>query len=321
MGPTFVEALERIWDGGDALLPVDPRLPRPALRQLFDALHPGRVIDENGDELELEGGRPVDDGDALVIATSGSTGDPKGVVHTHASVAASARASSERLDVEPERDRWLACLPLSHIGGLSVITRALITDTPLEVHPRFDAESVAAAARRGATLISVVPTTLARIDPTPFRALVVGGAAPMGSLPPNAVTSYGMTETGSAVVYDGRPLDGVELRVDGDELFVRGPMLIRAYRDGVDPKDADGWLATGDSATITSDGLVTVHGRLDDLIITGGENVWPAAVERVLAAAGGVAEVAVIGRPDPEWGQRVVAVVVASDPADPADAR
>jgi O-succinylbenzoic acid--CoA ligase len=316
-GRAFVETLERIWNRGDALLPVDPRLPRAAQRLLLDAMHPGRLVDETGDEIRLEGVRPVDDGDALVVATSGSTGDPKGVVHTHASVAASAVASSARLEVDPDHDRWLACLPLVHIGGLSVITRALITGTPLEVHPGFDVESVTAAAHRGATLISVVPTTLARIDPTLFRRLVVGGAAPMGVLPPNAVTSYGMTETGSAVVYDGRPLDGVEVRVDGGQLFVRGPMLLRCYRDGVDPKDEQGWLATGDSGAVTDDGLVSVYGRLDDLIITGGENVWPAAIERVLAAIEGVAQAAVIGRADPEWGQRVVAIVVPSDPSTP----
>ena len=114
------------------------------------------------------------------------------------------------------------------------------------------------------------------------------------------------------MVYDGVPLDGVEVRVVGpdDEIRLRGPMLLRAYRDGRVPIDADGWLATGDAGRIGPDGRLRVDGRLSDLIITGGENVWPAPVETLLRTHPGVAEVAVAGRPDPEWGQRVVAWVV-----------
>ncbi len=130
-GPAFVETLQRIWDRGDAVLPLDPRLPDPARDDLIAALRPGRLIDASGDETALAGGLAVEDGDAVVIATSGSTGTPKGVVHTHASVAASAAASSARLGVDPGRDRWLACLPLAHIGGLSVVIRALLTGTPI----------------------------------------------------------------------------------------------------------------------------------------------------------------------------------------------
>ncbi len=317
-GPEFVEVLQRIWDDGDALLPVDPRLPEPARDRLLHAMAPAAVIDPGGRRQARPHGRPVEDGDALVVATSGSTGAPKGVVHSHASVAASARASSARLQVDPARDRWLGCLPLAHIGGLSVVTRALLTGTPLELHPRFDAAAVDEAARRGATLVSVVPTALARIHAGGFRKVVVGGAAPPAQLPPNAVTSYGSTETGSACVYDGLALDGVELRASpGGEIQVRGELLLRAYRDGTDPRLADGWYPTGDHGRLDGDGRLHVDGRLDDLIITGGENVWPQAVEAVLAATKSVAEVAVVGRPDPEWGQRVVALVVPAHPQAP----
>jgi o-succinylbenzoate---CoA ligase len=159
---------------------------------------------------------------------------------------------------------------------------------------------------------------LRRIDPSGFRAVVVGGSAMPPDLPPQAVATYGSTETGSGVVYDGVPLDGVEVRTVGGEIHVRAPMLLRAYRDGTDPKDADGWYPTGDAGRWDAGaGRLSVLGRVDDLVITGGENVWPAAVERVLGACAGVAEVAVVGRPDPEWGQRVVALVVPVDPADP----
>ncbi len=126
-----------------------------------------------------------------------------------------------------------------------------------------------------------------------------------------------MTETGSAFVYDGRPLDGAEVRIVDGEIQVRGPMVMRAYRDGTDPRDDDGWLPTNDAGEWADDGRLVVHGRRGDLIITGGENVWPTAVERVLATHVEVAEVAVIGRADPDWGEQVVAVVVPADPSRP----
>ena len=114
-GPAFVSAVQRAWDDGDAVLPVDPRLPPPARERLLEA---------------LGAGLPVAAGDALVMATSGTTGDPKGVVLTHDAVGASALATSERLGVDPAVDHWLACLPLGHVGGMSVVTRALVTGTP-----------------------------------------------------------------------------------------------------------------------------------------------------------------------------------------------
>jgi O-succinylbenzoic acid--CoA ligase len=130
------------------------------------------------------------------------------------------------------------------------------------------------------------------------------------------LTSYGMTETGSAVTYDGVPLPGAEVRVVQGEIQVRGPMLFRAYRDGRDPKDAEGWFATGDQGEI-ADGVLRVLGRADDLIITGGENVWPTTVEWALHDHPAVADVAVVGRPDDEWGARVTALVVVSPGAEP----
>jgi O-succinylbenzoic acid--CoA ligase len=288
----FVAALRRAWDDGDAVLPVDPRLPAPARRALLEALEPDR---------------PVDDGDALVVATSGTSGAPKGVVLTHRAVAASAGATSARLAVDPAADRWLACLPLAHVGGLSVVLRALHTGTGLT----FDPDD------RAATLVSLVPTQLRRVDPGRFRTIVLGGTAPPGDRPAHCVVTYGLTETGSGVVYDGHPLDGVEARAVGGEVQLRGPMLLRAYRDGTSPLDADGWLATGDAGSVAPDGTVSVLGRMGDVVVSGGEKVWPEAVEPVLAAVEGVAEVGVAGRPDPEWGQRVVAWVVPADPARP----
>ncbi len=322
-GPGFIGALRRCWDDGDALLPLDVRLSGPAMARVIEALRPSVLVDASGNPAPLEGGEDVADGDALVVATSGTTGEPKGVVLTHDAVRASALATSARLGVDPSRDRWLACLPLSHVGGLSVLTRALETGTPVEIQPRFAvAEATAAARNRGATLVSLVPAALARLGPDGarlFRTIVVGGQQPPAARPENVVATYGMTETGSGVVYDGVGLEGVEVRITLGEVLLRCPMLLRCYRDGTDPKAADGWFATGDAGHIDAAGRLSVHGRLDDLVISGGENIWPAQVEAVLRSHPLVGDVAVGGRADPEWGSRLVAYVVVSPAAEGAE--
>lgn len=357
-GPKFVAALLRAWEDGDAVAPLDGRLPPPAMDAVLRSLAPSVLLDPDGERHGLEGGRPVEDGDAVVIATSGTTGQPKGVVLTHAAVAASARATSARLGVDPACDRWLACLPLAHVGGLSVVTRAVLTGTPLVVHPRFDPDHVVAAAAgpEPATLVSLVPRSLVtrppgtrppgtgspgtgapgtgspgtkspgtgspgtygtkrsapsrRVDPSLFRRVLVGGAAPPAGLAANVVSTYGMTETGSGVVYDGLPLEGVEVALGpAGVIRLRGPMLCRAYRDGSPAVDSDGWLTTGDVGSF-EEGRLVVRGRSGELIVTGGENVWPVPVEEVILGHPGVADVAVAGLPDEEWGERVVAFVV-----------
>lgn len=291
--------IRRIWDQGDAVLVVDGRLP-------------DRPRDHLLTRLEAHG--EVEPGDAVVVATSGTVGEPRGVVLTFEALLAAALASCARLEVDPEADVWLAgLLPLSHVGGLSVITRCLLTGTRFT----FDPDDPAA------TLTSVVPTQLHRgdVDPSRFRRILLGGSADWRAdeRPANVVHTYGMTETGGGVVYDGVPLDGVEVRVDpaDGQIHLRGPMLLRCYRDGADPKTPDGWLPTGDSGAIGPDGRLTVFGRMDDVVVTGGEKVWPDEVERALRTSPKVAEVAVAGRPDDEWGQRVVAFVVPADPKAP----
>jgi o-succinylbenzoate---CoA ligase len=313
-GYPFVDALRDVWDGGDAAFPVDQRLPHGAKAALLAAMGAGAVIDPGG-RSRLDDGVAVEPGDALVVATSGSTGMPKGVVLTHDAVVASAEATCSRLGVTQD-DHWLACLPLSHVGGLAVVTRAMVMGTSLTVLPAFEPVLVEGA---GATHVSLVATALRRIDPAVFRTIVLGGAAPPAALPPpNVVTTYGMTETGSGVVYDGQPLDGVEVSVDrGGSIALRGPMLLRAYRDGADPF-VDGWFATGDLGRWLTDGRLHVDGRAGDLIITGGENVWPEPIEATLRDRAGVVDVAITATPDDEWGQLVTAVVVPSRGAPPS---
>jgi O-succinylbenzoic acid--CoA ligase len=316
-GPAFLAALRAAWDGDDAVLPVDQRLSPAAKAALLQHLRP-TAVEGPGGRSQLQGGLPVEPGDALVVATSGTTGEPKGVVLTHDAVAASARATTARLGVDPDRHRWLACLPLNHVGGLSVVTRSLLTGTSLTLLAGFDAETVRAHAGPE-VLVSLVATALRRVSPDLFHIVVLGGSAPPAGLPDNVVTTYGLTESGSGVVYDGLPLDDVEVAVDPDtrEIALRGPMLLRAYRDGHSPLDGGGWFRTGDGGHIDASGRLEVDGRLSDLIITGGENVWPAPVEDALRSHPGVADAAVAGRPDPEWGQQVVAWIVPSDPASP----
>jgi O-succinylbenzoic acid--CoA ligase len=329
-GQPFVDALVRVWERGDAAAVLDRRLPPPAAAELMATLRPSAVIDSAG-ERRVAGGQGVEHGDALVVATSGSLGKRKAAVLTHSAVAASAQATSAIAGVDPARHTWLGCLPLAHIGGLSVVTRAVLTATPLMVLANFDASVVESLGRRGkATHVSLVASALRRLDPLVFTRIVLGGSAPPATLPPNAMTTYGMTETGSGVVYDGVALPGVEVAfgtggADGGapgEILLRCPMQLRAYRDGGDPTvpgpdTKGGWLATGDAGHLDGQGRLQVDGRLAEVVVTGAEMVWPTAVEGVLTDHPKVAEVAVWKRPDPEWGERVVAWVVAADPADP----
>jgi o-succinylbenzoate---CoA ligase len=342
-GVGFVDALRAIWDTGDAAAPLDPRLPPAARQVMLDALRPTRIVGSDGDQHALTDGLPVEEGDALVVATSGTSGQPKGVVLTHEAIAASARATSARLRIDRTRHTWLACLPLAHIGGLAVVTRSILTDTPVVVLPGFEAETVEEAGRSGrVSHVSLVATALRRLDPSVFACVLLGGSKAPDALPANVVSTYGMTETGSGVLYDGRPLEGVEVsfrpaeRADAHgeapsgpavvegEILLRAPMLFRGYRQGDDgrvvgPDGARDWFATGDAGRLDADGKLVVSGRIEDVITTGAEKVWPDLVERTLMAHPGVAEVAVWKRSDPEWGERVVAWVVPTDDAPSLD--
>jgi O-succinylbenzoic acid--CoA ligase len=328
--PAAARAVVAAWEAGEAVLPLDLAAPEAELKGLLAAARPTHLLDGDG-RRRLAGGEPAEAGLAAVVATSGTGGTPKLVELGADAVGWSAEATSAALGAGPG-DRWLCCVPPHGVAGLAVVARAWRTGLPVEVHEGFDPAAVAAAAGR-ATLVSLVPTMLRRLlaagdQPARFRRVLLGGGPVPADLAAGAaargvavVRSYGLTETFGGMVHDGHPLAGAELRAGPEgELLVRGPMLLRRYRGDPERTAAalrGGWLHTGDLGRVGPGGLVTVLGRRDDLVISGGVNVHPDEVEAVLATHPGVAEAAVAGRPDPEWGQRVAAFVVPRDPASP----
>lgn len=317
----MADRLAEVWDAGAAALPVNPALPETEVRALLDRLRPASIEDENG-TTELPGAAPVKEGVALVVPTSGSSGEPKGVELSHSALEASARAYAARLGTSGG-ERWLCCLPLSHIGGLGILVRSRLAGTAPVVLDRFDAEAV--SAERDATLISLVPTTLIRLldagaDLSRWSVVLIGGAGLAPGQRQRALDSgvrlvqtYGMTETCGGCNFDGLPLDGVDMKVLDEQIFVRGPVLMDGYR--LQPELTgralkDGWFATADRGRIGPEGRLEVLGRVDDVIVTGGEKVDPEEVEAVLRTHPGIADAAVAGVPDPEWGQAVAALVV-----------
>ena len=242
------------------------------------------------------------------MLTSGSSGPPKAAQLSWSALQASAAITQSALR-GPEPSAWLACLPACHIGGLAVILRAVLDDA----HLIWDA-AIDDAPMRGATHVALVRTQLARHDVSGYHTVLLGGAKPPGEVPDNVVATWGMTETGSGVVYDGVPLPGVEVvSVDG-EICLRSPTLFRDYREAPrptrrGPDGRDDWFPTGDAGTVI-DGRVSVKGRLDFVINSGGEKIWPEDLETLISSIAGVRDVGVVATPDDEWGERVVALVV-----------
>ncbi len=324
--PALLEALGAALDGsGPALLPL------PA-----DGAAAGRLRAAARPDL------PTAEGAALVLATSGSTGEAKAVELGAAALTASARATATRLG---GHGRWVLALPLEHVAAWQVLVRSAVAGTTPVVaapgDPAALADAVAAAGSDGALrYASLVPTQLVRALDHPgaaaalaqLDAVLLGGAAAPAPLLARAaaagvavVRTYGSTETSGGCVYDGRALDGVEVALDDEgRVLLAGPVLATGYRGRPDltaavflERGGRRWCATSDLGSLDADGRLSVLGRLDDVLVTGGRKVAPLAVERVLAELPGVTEVLVTGVPDPEWGQRVVALVVVA-PAAPA---
>ena len=379
-GPRLVELLAAALDGtGPAILPLDASLPQARLAELIAAFAPDTIEDSGGLTTARSAQKiGVAEGTAVIIGTSGSTGTPKGVELSAAALLHSARASLARVGARPGQ-RWLCCLPATHVAGIQVLVRSLVSGTDPVLATSADAETVAGS---GCAHVSLVPVQLRRLLATPsrpsdistplagFASVLLGGAAAPQRLLDDAraagvpvVPTYGMTETCGGCVYDGRPLDGVRVEIRDDDdpsapppagrgrIWIGGPVLFSRYRsgsgghggadsppvlggsrggvppDGVAPPDGvflppdgvDGvpLFRTGDLGQVDGSGRLTVVGRADDVINTGGHKVVPGEVAAVLETCPGVRDVAVVGQPDAEWGERVIAVVVPVDPANP----
>ncbi len=286
----------------------------------------------------LAGARSADDVQ-LVVATSGTTAEPKGVMLTAANIAAHVKAARARLKLEPG-DVWLNYLPLTHVGGAMILYRCLEAGACAVLREGFDAERVAAdIVRHRVTHISLVPPMLAGLvevglEPPPWlRHALVGGAALSAELAARAreagwpiAPTYGMSETASQVAtlapwpedwrpgLVGEPLEGLELAVDNrGRIRVKGDAVMAGYanpdrRFGEGLKD--GWFETGDKGRLDPTGRLVVLGRVDEVLISGGHTIHPAEVEAALSACPNVVEAAVSGYPDPVWGDILVAVVV-----------
>lgn len=266
---------------------------------------------------------------ATIVFTSGTTGPAKATRLTAANWEAAVTASAQHLE-HHAKDIWLAAMPLHHVGGLAILYRSAFVGARVHWLPRFSVPEVVAALRNGVTMVSFVPTMLRRVldhDRAPFRgvrAVLVGG----GPIPPGlleeaherglpVLPTYGMTETcaqvatlrpGSGPRYAAHPLPGIEIRLQGDaRVALRGGQVSPGYA-GEDDRPEDEWFVTPDLGALDPDGAVRILGRVDDVIITGGEKVDPGRVEAVLMGHPLIAAVAVVGVEDEEWGQEVAAI-------------
>ncbi len=288
-----------------------------------------RLTGEPGvDVAAVEAWLSADDSDAVVLATSGSSGTPKEVVLTREAVLASASASAARLGGSGP---WLLALPTSYVAGFNVVCRSLVAGhRPAVLGERTPAE---AGMERG--FVSVVPTQLHRWLDAPddrstlaaYDAVLVGGGPIDPALRSQAdeaglrlVATYGSAETCGGCVYDGLPLDGVGVALAADgRVRLKGPMLFSGYLDDASATSqalVDGWFVTSDAGRLDEDGRLSVLGRVDDMVVSGGVNVPAAAVAARLREHPAVAAAEVVGVPDPEWGNRVVAVVSLVEPVE-----
>ncbi|HSN02931.1 MAG TPA: AMP-binding protein [Acidimicrobiales bacterium] len=309
LGPDLEVALRHHVDSRRAICILDRRLSSRQRATQLAALGATHLDDGSG-PVALDDGRPVDADVGVVMLTSGSSGRPKAAELTWDALEASAVMTQSAL-AHGAAPVWYPCLPATHIGGLAVLLRAILANGALVWG---DAQYVSDGPRRGATHVAVVRAQLARYDLSGYETVLLGGARPPHALAANVVTTWGMTETGSGIVYDGYPLAGVEVASVGGELLVRTPTLFRSYRDAARPRATgpdgrDDWFPTGDGGEV-DDGRVRVRGRLAYVINTGGEKVWPEDLETALASVPVVRDVAVTGLADDEWGERVVALVV-----------
>lgn len=310
----------------------------PALAGVLDG-HEAAVLPVPGGDprqsglltTALRAGEEIDDDVALVVSTSGTTGTPKGAMLTAPALIASASATHDRLGGP---GTWLLALPAYHVAGVQVLIRSVLAGTvpvELDVSAGFDIAALPAAVAAmgsGRRYASLVATQVAKALPDPAAAealaeldaiLLGGGPAPLPILEGAAavgitvVRTYGMSETAGGCVYDGRPLDGVEVRIESDgRIVLGGATLAKGYRNPADPDPfaEPGWFRTDDAGALDDSGVLRVLGRIDEAISTGGLTVLPQLVEAVLATHPTIADCAIFGVADDRLGQRVVAAIV-----------
>jgi O-succinylbenzoic acid--CoA ligase len=341
----YVVLLHALAKLGVVVAPLDPRLTGGELEELLGGLAPRLVLRDPREALDAPERADVDlaesfetDSVHCILHTSGSGGSPKPVELTYGNQLWNAIGSGVRIGVAPT-DLWLCCLPLHHVGGLAIVMRSALYRTGL-VLERFDPEPVGKRlASDPVTIISLVPTMLSRLldagaDLGPLRCLLLGGGPAPQALVDRALAAgaavtptYGLTEAASQVATMspgetarrpgsvGPPILTTEVRIDEDGVIcVRGPSVAPGVAD------EEGWLRTNDVGRVDEDGYLYVHGRADEVIITGGENVSPEEVEAVLLEHPAVADAGVAASEDPEWQQAVVASVVLADGGDATEA-
>lgn len=318
------------WSQGQAAMVFEAATSDQSVAAALALVRPSALIHERPDGgrrlTRLADPRALDGAAAAIVMTSGTTGRPSAVVIGEDALRASTALGLRRLAARAD-EAWALSLPLDHIAGLLVLARGAATTGTAELHDVFAPDALAAG---DATWWALVPTMLGRLLDLPRdlseRRVLLGGAKATSDLLQRArdrglhvVTSYGMTETCGGCVYDGIPLDGVEIAIDPATTLIRirGPVTAAARidHDGTmhDVVDADGWHATSDLGR-WQDGRLEMHGRADDVVISGGVNVSTAAIERALRALAGILDVAAIAVPDDHWGERVEAFVVTTAP-------
>lgn len=326
----FWTVTRRSWDEGKAVLPLPPG-PAELRRAIVATLRPVAVVDADGSHPAPAPGPPASAGTAVVMLTSGTTGSARAAELSHRALEAAARAVHGGLDLTPG-DRWLCVLPVHHVAGLMTLVRSLHAGC----EPLFGSPDSLVRGAGGGAAVSLVPTLLTRVlaagaDLARWKAILVGGGpvprplvAAARARGAHVVTSYGMTEMCGGFVLDGVPVEGARVRVAADgEVLAAGPMMLTEYR--LDPATTasrvrSGWFHTGDMGSVDHTGRLQILGRRDDAVVTGGEKVAPAEVERVLAAHPGIEEAVVVGRPDEEWGEVVVAFVIPDETRRPTAA-